>query len=45
MDYKVELMLKDKLNLFKYKGFSYNPETGDVISNTGRFNKKRNRHI
>ena len=27
--------LKEKLDIFKNKGFTYNPETGDVISHKG----------
>ena len=31
--------LEDKLKLFKDRGWTYNPETGDVISHTGRLIK------
>jgi hypothetical protein len=34
--------LEDKLKLFKDRGWTYNPETGDVISHTGRIIKGKN---
>jgi hypothetical protein len=41
-DKKVKLFLGDRLTIFKEKGFTYNPETGDIFSNTGRLIKGKN---
>jgi hypothetical protein len=36
---RVKLMLEEKLELFKDRGWTYNPETGDIFSHTGRLIK------
>jgi hypothetical protein len=36
------MTLKEKLELFKNKGWNYNPITGDIYSHTGRIIKGRN---